>query len=117
MRPIDVDVLRFAESMDAQGISVQSAISRNKTGKRTRYTIYYLPWMRHFRTEYQDPNREKPLISYIHESRVKSWDPTEEIEAEKAEVEKTKPAIPQNNVPARRPQRRPKAKPATPPAE
>ena len=48
-QPIPVQILRFVEPMDAVGLSVASSASVTTKSNRTRFAIWYMPWIRHFR--------------------------------------------------------------------
>lgn len=74
--PIMVQVLRFDPSnpMDTAALSVASSCSASDQRNRQGHTISYLPWMRHFRLDFQD-GHGAIRTSYVHETQVKSWDP------------------------------------------
>ncbi len=76
--PIKVRVLRFVAPMDAHGLSVASSASdceNSKAGRLSRLRIAYMPWLRHFRLEYDPGDGSERRVSMIHETQVKSWDP------------------------------------------
>lgn len=78
--------IRFASPTDfktkpaADGLT---AVPREKAvgpdGKRipgqAQFVITYLPWFRHHRVEYFEPSNAVPVVKYVHEARVKSWEP------------------------------------------
>lgn len=73
--PIDVAILRFAVAIDGAGLAVASGVSAFRDGRPTRHRIQFLPWLRHFRIEYDRGDGQPALVSMIHEGNVKSWDP------------------------------------------
>lgn len=75
--PVQVRVLRFAAPMDAIGLSVASSCSSTRTDNRSKHVVTYLPWLRHFRLEF-DAGDGRPQVSMVHETQVKSWDPAPE---------------------------------------
>ena len=69
---IKVKCLRFVIPMDGAGLSVNSSCSTND-----RYDIEFHPRMRHFKVMFK--SNVGPLITWIHETQVKSWDPPAEV--------------------------------------
>ena len=70
--PIPVRMVRFAEPQDGPGLSVASACTTDKS----RHTISYMPWLRHFLFEYRD-QAGNILEGFIHESRIAWWRPVD----------------------------------------
>jgi hypothetical protein len=75
--PIRVRVLRFREPMDAPGLSVASSCTAQDPSNGKRHGILYLPWLRHFELTFHPGGGEKPRVSFVHESMVRSWEPAE----------------------------------------
>lgn len=83
---VAVGMIRFVTTTDfktkpaADGLT---GVAREKVigpdGKRipgsAQFVITYLPWFRHHRIEFFEPSKEEPVTRYVHEGRVKSWEP------------------------------------------
>lgn len=63
--------------MDAVGLSVASSASTRDPSSSRRHVIEFLPWLRHFRLTFYPGGEATPLIGFIHETQVKSWEPIE----------------------------------------
>lgn len=73
-KPVPVKIIRFREPTDGAGFSVASALSTTQNNRPTRYTLHYLPMIRHHRIVFT-PNTGDPQVTYVPESKVMSWIP------------------------------------------
>ena len=77
-KPVPVKIIRFRQPTDGGGFSVASSLTNSREGRATRYTMNYLPWVRHHRIEFTPSDKTaKVLTTYVHESEVMSWVPEE----------------------------------------
>lgn len=70
VRSIPVKLLKFKQPIDVPGRN-QAGNVTNRDGK---YTIEYVPNMRHHMISYKAPG-QPAVIGYVHESNVGSWEP------------------------------------------
>ena len=72
---IPVRVLRFAAPTSGAGLNVASSVTaRDQTGQ-AYWRLDFFPRIRHHRITWHRPNGEEPVIAFVPESRVESWDP------------------------------------------
>jgi hypothetical protein len=73
--PIPVARVRFIKEIDIGGKDVATGISSGGAMNEKRWEIHYLPWMRHHRILYFNPNDKGAVTreTYVHESLC-YWD-------------------------------------------
>lgn len=74
--PIAVLLLKFSEPIDLPKKATASGVQTDRQVNRAGYELYYLPWMRHFLVQFHEiEGREGSKDVYVHESKVKCWEP------------------------------------------
>lgn len=74
-RAIPVYVLRFQQSTDLPKKPGASSVKQEFAFNKPRYTIEFLPWMRHHKITFFESGQEQPSgpAIYVHESRC-TWE-------------------------------------------
>lgn len=78
--PVRVRMVKFQSPQDGPGLSVASSCTSSEQSNKSRHTIVWMPWLRHFKITFQPPGNEPSISGFIHETRVAYW---EEIEPAK----------------------------------
>ncbi len=75
---ITVGRITFVREMDVPGERGRKGLTSALVAKGSadkRYTMEYLPHLRHHRVTYTGPGKTEPEIAMIHETHVASWEP------------------------------------------
>lgn len=74
--PIPVLRLKFSESIDLPKKPGASGVTCEQQENRQCYLLWYLPWMRHHLVQFREiEGRDGSVDLYIHETKVKCWEP------------------------------------------
>lgn len=76
-RGIPVKVLRLMKPMNIPGYSVTDVVNGDlHEPNRKRWTIEYVPQMRHHKIIFHDPTPHAPAVTFfVHETHVVTWEP------------------------------------------